>query len=41
VTDLGGGPFGLDSPGIVASNGLIQDAMLEVLGLDGAERGGR
>jgi myo-inositol-1(or 4)-monophosphatase len=41
VTALDGGPFALDSPGIVASNGLIQDAMLGVLGLDGVERGER
>jgi myo-inositol-1(or 4)-monophosphatase len=41
VTALDGEPFALDSPGIVASNGLIQDAMLRVLGLDASERGGR
>jgi myo-inositol-1(or 4)-monophosphatase len=41
VAALDGGPFALDSPGIVASNGLIQDAMLGVLGLGGPERGGR
>jgi len=31
VTDTGGGPPGLHSPGIVASNGLIHQEMLDVL----------
>jgi myo-inositol-1(or 4)-monophosphatase len=35
VTGLDGGPFVLDTPGIVADNGLIHEAMLGVLTLDG------
>jgi myo-inositol-1(or 4)-monophosphatase len=37
VTRLDGGPFVLDAPGIVASNGLVHEAMLGVLALDGAK----
>ena len=31
VTDLKGGPYGLDSPHILASNGLVHEAMMGVL----------
>jgi len=31
VTDLGGKPFALEAPGIVATNGLVHPEMLEVL----------
>jgi len=39
ITDFEGGPFRLDAPGIVATNGLIHQAIVEVLNL-GPERGG-
>ncbi len=34
VTDFAGGEFMLRSPGILATNGLVHPAMLEVLGMD-------
>lgn len=37
VTRIDGGTFALDAPGIVASNGLVHGAMLEVLALDAAK----
>ena len=37
VTGLDGGAFVLDTPGIVAANGLVHAAMLGVLALDGAK----
>jgi len=37
VTGLDGGAFVLDTPGIVATNGLVHEAMLGVLALDGAK----
>jgi len=39
VSGVDGGPFSLDAPGIVASNGLVHAAMLDVLGLDGTKGG--
>jgi myo-inositol-1(or 4)-monophosphatase len=39
VSDFAGAPFALEAPGIVASNGLIHPAIVEVLGLDGTEGG--
>lgn len=40
VTDLGGAPFALDAPGIVASNGLLHAGMLEVLAAEGRQEEG-
>jgi myo-inositol-1(or 4)-monophosphatase len=31
VTDLGGGPYGLLSPHILATNGLVHEEMLRIL----------
>jgi len=31
ISDMTGGKWNLDSPGLVASNGLIQDQMMSVL----------
>ena len=39
VTDFEGGPFALDAPGLVATNGLIHPAMLEVLARAGRQGG--
>jgi myo-inositol-1(or 4)-monophosphatase len=39
VTQLDGGTFVLDAPGIVATNGLVHAAMLDVLALDGGMGG--
>lgn len=38
VTDFEGGPFALDAPGIVATNGGLHDLILEVLNID-SEKG--
>ncbi|MEN6311458.1 MAG: inositol monophosphatase family protein, partial [Acidobacteriota bacterium] len=35
VTDFKGGEFRTDLPETLASNGLIHEAMIEVLGMDG------
>ncbi|HPW18332.1 MAG TPA: inositol monophosphatase family protein [Candidatus Aminicenantes bacterium] len=39
VSRLDGGAFGLDAPGVVATNGLLHAAMLEVLALDAGPGG--
>jgi myo-inositol-1(or 4)-monophosphatase len=39
ISGLDGGAFTLDAPGIVAANSLIHPGMLEVLAMDGPERG--
>lgn len=38
VTDLGGAAFAPEAPGIVASNGLLHDGMLEVLAAEGRDK---
>jgi myo-inositol-1(or 4)-monophosphatase len=40
ITDFGGNAFALDAPGLVATNGLVHPAMLDVLAMDGREGGG-
>jgi myo-inositol-1(or 4)-monophosphatase len=40
VTDLQGGPFAPDAPGIVAANGGVHGAILEVLKMGGEKGGG-
>jgi myo-inositol-1(or 4)-monophosphatase len=40
VTDFEGRPFVPDAPGVVATNGLVHQAILDVLGLEGPKGGG-
>jgi len=40
VTDFAGRAFGLGSPGVAATNGLIHPALIEVLNMSGIKEGG-
>jgi myo-inositol-1(or 4)-monophosphatase len=40
ISDFEGGPFTLDAPGVVATNGRIHEPIIEVLNIGGPEGGG-